>query len=95
MEKFLLKVMTNEGTFDTDLKREEVEKQIEEFDRGERKYIKLPMVKQDYWSIDWQPVPVNNTKVALLDLEKLAIFGYSENRFTPIENKEDSEESEE
>jgi len=95
MEKTLLKVLTDQWIFETDLTLEEAKKAVFSAKVSEDKLLALPL----NWAtallnIDGENHPVINDKTTFLDLNEIKVVWYVENTYKAIEKKENEEETE-
>ena len=89
MEKTLLKVLTDQWIFETDLALEEAIEAVREAKKT-GSLLGLPL----NWAtallnIDWENHPVINDKTTFLDLKEIKVIWYVVNTYKAIEKKDE------
>ena len=89
MQKTLIKVLTSNGIFETDLTLKEAKDAVA-LAKTKNEMLALPLNwATAYLNIDGENCPVINDKTTLLDLSELKILGYSENTYKTIEKEDE------
>jgi len=91
MQKTLLKVLTDQWIFETDLSLEEAKEAVLKA-QNTGMLLALPLNGATaLLNIDGENHPVINNKTTFLDLSEIKVVGYAHNTYVAIEKKEDEE----
>lgn len=87
MEKTLLKVLTNQWIFETDLTLEETKEAVLQ-SKNTGMLLALPLNGvAAYINVDWENKPVTNNKTTFLDLNEIVVVGYANNTYVAMEEE--------